>query len=168
MTKWAALLAAVAALALAPSAGATTHVKSGEIVVGQGAAGVNLGMTRAQVRSLLGRPFYSNANGFMQYAPDSATNIFDVYLGSTSRVRQLVIAGGRFKIGEISVFARGSLRKLKAVYGKRLKAVRGETGDPMYRIRSRYRGWTVWTDFLVTKHSLDTRPLDVFILFPYH
>jgi hypothetical protein len=66
------------------------------------------------------------------------------------------------------VFARGSLRKLKAVYGRRVKAVRVETGDPMYRIRSCYLGWTVWTDFLVTKRSLDARPLDVFILFPYH
>ena len=168
MIRWIAPLAATAALALAPQAGATTHVKGGEIVVGRGAAGVTLGLTRTQVRSLLGRPFYSNANGFMQYAPDSAKNIFDVYLGPKSRVRQIVIAGGRFKIGDVSVFARGSLRKLRKTYGKRLRAVRGETGDPMYRIRSRYLGWTVWTDFLVTKHSLDATPLDVFILFPYH
>ena len=167
MAKWMAPLVAIAVLAIAPAASAK-HVKGGQLVVGRSAAGVELGMTQSQVRALIGRPFYSNANGFAQYAPDSATNIFDLYYSPEMFVRQIVLSGGRFKIGTANVFERGILRKLKRRYGRRLVATKEESGDPIYRLKSRYRGWTVWTDFMVTRHSLDREPTNVIMLFPYH
>lgn len=64
-----------------------------------GAAGIKLGMTRAQVIAKLGKPLFKNANGFMQYGNDKKGVLFDVYLDTSThpqRVRLLGISGNRF------------------------------------------------------------------------
>ena len=50
-------------------------------------------MTRAQVLAKLGKPLYTNVNGYMQY---SSKNLFDVYLDGSKRVRLIGISGPGF------------------------------------------------------------------------
>ena len=132
-------------------------MRSGTIEVGRGAAGVRLGMERAEVVSRLGRPFYENQYGYMQYAPDRAENIFDVYLhepGPPGHVTQMIIAGGRFRIGRIDVFERGAIPRLKRRFGDRFRRRLSEQSrEPIYRVRARHLDRPVWTDFLVTRHG---------------
>ncbi len=158
-----------------PAAPLTKGVYGGVIKVGRGAAGVRLGMTREQVIAILGRPFAENANGYMQYArtphgnvPDNAQHgLFDVYLRN-GRVRMMIIGTHPgFRLGDgTPVFAAGTVGHLMHRFGRRLRAVREEDGEPVYRVSERYLGRTVWTDFWPERFARDTRLMDVAILFP--
>ena len=56
-------------------------------------------MTRAQVIAKLGKPFYKNANGYMQFGNEKKNVLFDVYLDTSTspqRVRLLGISGRNF------------------------------------------------------------------------
>ena len=124
--------------------------------MGRGAAGVRLGIERAEVVSRVGRPFYENQNGYMQYAPDRANNIFDVYLdepGAPGHVRMVIVSGGRFRIGRIDVFERGAIAHLRRRFGDRFRRARADTGEPIYRIRRRHLDRPAWTDFTITRYG---------------
>src|SRR4051812_39889386 len=88
------LLAILVLLAGAAPAQAT-DVTHGKIVVGRGAAGARLDMTRAQVIAKLGTPESENGNSVMFYEPDGADHIFDLYrhLDPPKHVRMFIIAG---------------------------------------------------------------------------
>lgn len=172
---------ALAALGLALGAGAlaepplTKGVYGGVITVGRGAAGIRLGMTRAQVIARLGRPFNENSNGYMQYAylppghvpPNVQHGLFDVYLRH-GRVRMIIIGAHKgFRLGDgTRVFERGAVARLMRRFGHRLKAMRAEDGEPVYRIVGRYLGTTVWTDFWPGRLDPNTKIMGVDILFP--
>ena len=132
------------ALALVPAAAGA--VEQGTIFVNKGAAGVTLGMTRAQVVAKLGKPLYENANGYLQY---SNKNLFDVYLNTaTKRVRLIGISGPNFCTSfGVCMFRKGGLAKLKARYGAALKRHVAEDGEVTYEMRGTLGGKAVFTSF---------------------
>lgn len=158
--------------ACSASARAATAVNSGTIVVGRGAAGARLDMTRKQVIARLGTPESQNGNGVLSYQPDDADRIFDVYrhLDPPKHVRMFILAGfhgasWRLKDGN-AIFAKRSIARLYRHYGKRVRRVTDETGNRLYVIKSRYHHRPVETQFLVDRFGRKrARVLDVFILF---
>jgi hypothetical protein len=147
------LVAAVAALVFAGLAGARPDaVTHGSINPNVGAAGVTLGMTRAQVIAKLGKPSYTNAHGYMQYGLESKNILFDVYLDVASRpprVRLLGISGTGFCLagGGPCLLHAGGQGKLRARYGKALKKVTLEDGEKVIWLKGTYKGCKVFTDF---------------------
>lgn len=145
-----AIVAVVASCLCAGLAGAAGRsIESGRIVVGEGVHGVTLGMTRAQVVARLGRPISQNAIGYMQY---SKRHLFDVYVrsGTPRRTDLISAAGPGFCLsGGICSLARGSLKRLVARFGPRLKVeLYPEDADaPDYVIRGRFHGRPVNTAF---------------------
>lgn len=140
-------MAAIAVLPLI--VGAVTH---GTVTPGRGAAGITLGMTRAQVVAKLGRPTYTNANGFMQFGKESAGILFDVYLDVSTkpqRVRLLGIHGAGFCLagGGPCLLQKGGVGKLRGRYGAGLKTVKLEDGEKVVWLKGTYRGCKVFTDF---------------------
>jgi hypothetical protein len=166
-----AVLTAALTLAIAAPAQATV-VDSGTIVVGRGAGGARLDMTRAQVVAKLGKPESANQNGVLSYQPDGADAIFDVYrhLAAPKHVRMFILAGfkgssWRLKDGN-AIFAKRAIVRLYRHYGKRVHRVTDETGSQLYVIKSRYHHRPVETQFLVDRFGRKrARVLDVFILF---
>lgn len=149
-----------AALALVSSAGGA--VESGTIVANRGAAGVVLGMTRAQVVAKLGKPLYENANGFMQYAK---RNLFDVYLDTTSkRVRLIGVSGPRFCTARrVCMLTRNGIARLRAQYGSALRRFTDETGEIGYELRGRLGGKPVFTTFFPDRPTPSGRIVQIFI-----
>lgn len=167
-----ALLAGTTALATPPL---TKGVYGGVITVGRGAAGIKLGMTRAQVIARLGRPLKEIKNRYMQYAnigqgrlnPKVQHGLFDLYL-TDKRVQMLVIGpqrGWRLSDGN-HIFASGGIARLMHRYGHRLKAIRIEDGESLYRITERYLGRTVWTEFYVERFGSKGSVYGFDMLFP--
>jgi len=141
------LLAVLCAVSFPAAAEAV--VNGGTIQVNRGAAGIRLGMTRATVVSRLGPPVFQNANGFMQYSRNP--NLFDLYLNSARRVRQLGISGANFCTASgICMFEAYGVRKLRNQWGSRLKLVRLETGEQVYLVRGVVNGRRVFTEFSTT------------------
>jgi len=144
------IAAGVGACLLAGVAGAAGRpIESGRIEVGRGIRGVTLGMTRDQVVARLGRPVYQNIAGYMQY---SKRQLFDVYVrrGNPRRADLITAAGPGFCLpGDICSMTKGSLKRLAARYGPRLKVeLYPEDADaPDYVLRSRFRGRHVNTAF---------------------
>jgi hypothetical protein len=160
------------AMLIAPAAAQATPVTGGTIVVGRGAAGARLDMTRAQVMAKLGAPEDENGNGVLFYEPDGSNRIFDVYrhLDPPKHVRMFIIAGFHgqsFKLADgNAIFARRSIARLYKHYGKRVHRAHDDTGDRWYFIKSRYHHRPVRTEFHVDRFSRKkARVLDVFILF---
>ena len=163
-------LAAPAAAAAKPPL--TKGVYSGVITVCRGAAGITLGMTRAQVIAHLGRPFAEHG-GEMDYfrSPPKypSRGLFIVYLAK-SRVHMIQTdgkpnSGWRLSDGN-RVFASGGYARLMHRYGRRLRFMRTEDGEPFYRIIGRLNGLTVWTDFWVWPLNPKGTVEGVDILFP--
>ncbi len=140
------LLAALALLA-------PTTVNHGTITVSRGAAGVTLGMTRAQVIAKLGRPSYQNANGLLEYGKIPV--IFDVYLNTaTNRVRLISISGSRFcTTARVCMLRNGGLAKLKAQYANLLKKSVAEDGEITYEVDGKFAGRPVFTSFAPAAHG---------------
>jgi len=179
------LLTIVCALVLlpAPRSPASTHpaltkgVYGGVIEVGRGAAGVTLGMTRAAVIARLGLPFNwrRGATGYMQYAylpigrvpPNVEHGQFDLFLAN-GRVRMIIIAAHKGFVLQngIRVFDKGAVARLMRFYGRRLKAMRSEDGEPVYRIVEHAFGRTVWTDFWPERFGPNAPIMGVDLLFP--
>jgi hypothetical protein len=140
-------------------------VTGGVIRPGHGAAGVTLGMTRADVVARLGRPSFENRLGFMQYGQGGA--MFDVYRASAwaaAGVRMLGISGSGFRLADGNrVFAPAGLRRLRHRFGARLIRFRDEDGAPGYRLPGRLRGRRVLTDFFVDGFGSHGRVLNIFI-----
>lgn len=164
-----ALAAALAAVLALPAAAQARGCTSGKIHIGKGVGKLRLGNTRAQVTAQLGTPYYENANGYMQYAPDSFAGLCDVYRASgshSSRIRMFGVSGSKFVLSNgIHIFAAGGLRKLADKFGSRLKYEPTEDGEPQYVIHSHYNGRAVLTSFTPSRHSLNARVSDVFILY---
>lgn len=142
--------ATLAALVLVAAASAT--VAAGPVTPNVGAAGIKLGMTRAQVIAKLGRPVYKNANGYMQFGDEKKNVLFDVYLDtsvSPQRVRLLGISGRNFCLtgGGPCMLRAGGVGKLKARYGKALKTVMLEDGEKAVWLKGTLAGCKVFTDF---------------------
>lgn len=145
-----ALAVVVAALTLAGVASSTTT--GGTITPNVGAAGITLGMTRAQVIAKLGKPVYQNLNGYLQYGPKSLNSLFDVYLDTSVhpwRVRMLGISGRNFCLagGGPCLRRAGGTGKLRARYGKALKTVMLEDGEKVVWLKGTLNGCKVYTDF---------------------
>jgi len=143
-------VAGLGACLLAGLAGAAGRpIDSGRIMVGSGVHGVTLVMTRAQVVARLGRPVYQNAAGYMQY---SKRYLFDVYVrrGNPHRADLISAAGLGFCLqGGICSLTKGSLKRLVARYGTRLKVelYPEDADEPDYVVRGRFRGQPVNTAF---------------------
>ncbi len=166
-----ALLGCVAAFATPP---VTKGVYGGVITVGRGAAGVTLGMTRAQVIARLGRPL--EERGPMSYenlplgriSPKTPNGIFDLYLAN-GRVRMIVISphSGWHLSDGTHIFGSGVIARLMHRYGRRLKPTRIEDGERLYRITERYLGRTVWTEFYVEHFRPNASVYGFDMLFPW-
>jgi hypothetical protein len=160
----AAVAFAITLLAAMAASAASAVVTSGTIWVNRGAAGVHLGMTRVGVVDTLGQPVYENAFGFMQYGPDPPPPLFDVYLGSTKRVRLLGISGRHFCLASgTCMFTRWGLRKLRLQFGDHLKTVQLEDGETVYVVRSRYQDRRAFTAFSTTSSGGRAQIIQVFI-----
>jgi hypothetical protein len=145
----AALAAAVAlaALVAAPGSGA---VARGTVVFGQGAAGIQLGMTRAQVTAKLGRPVKSSAR-FMQYG--TRPLVFDLYLDG-GRVDLMDVRGKGFCTAK--GFCLGDrMSKVFRLYGMQLQPVHAQGSvEPGYVLVGSLKGHTTYTKFLVAGGKL--------------
>jgi len=164
-----ALLVGATALARPPL---TKGVYSGVITVGRGAAGITLGMTRAQVIARLGRPFADNGRemDYIRLPPRyPSRGLFVIYLAK-GRVHMVQTdgrpnSGWRLSDGN-RIFDRGGFARLIHRYGRRLKLMRTEDGERYYQITSSLKGLTVWTDFWVWPLNSKGMVEGVDILFP--
>ncbi len=150
--------AAVIAVALLLAAAAGAAVDRGTIVFGQGAAGVTLGMTRAQVVAKLGKPLYTTKFGYMQYG--SKGGLFDLSLDpKTGRLIQLMITGHAFcSADRICVGDRVS--EVTTRFGKQVKPHKSveETG---YILASSFAGRRSYTFFIIAPRATVKRILEV-------
>jgi len=158
---------ATALLAAVGASTAVAVVTGGTIRPNRGAAGIRLGMAKADVVDKLGPPVFQNANGFMEYGPEDKGILFDLYLGRHKRVRQLGISGRRFCLRSGTCMReRFGLRKLRHEFGERLKKVQiVETGETVYVLRSRFHGRRSFTSFSTTSDRARARIAMVFIGF---
>jgi hypothetical protein len=148
-------LAGSAALAAAASLLVTTGsaaVTRGTVTPNRGAAGVKLGITRAQVIARLGQPAFKNGNGYLQYGNDKLGIGFDVYVdmgAKPPRVRALGINGAGFCLagGGPCLMTNGGVGRLRDRYGKALETVKLEDGEHVVWLKSTYGGCKVFTDF---------------------
>jgi hypothetical protein len=158
------LLAALAALPAAPAQ--ATLIDHGTITVNQGVNRATVGMTRAQVVDVLGRPEYTNANGLLEYSDPTEGQIFDIFLGRRShRVNGIQIAyPGGFKLQDGNrIFKRGAVRRLFHTYGARVHPNPISQGTRSYSVNGRFHGRKVSTTFSVTKYRRSARALEVFV-----
>jgi hypothetical protein len=128
--------------------------------VNRGAAGVTLGITRAQVVAKLGQPLSQSLGGAMTYATGS--RIFDIYLdqGSPRRVRMIILSGKHYCTASgICMFTAGGVGDLMDQFGSRLKPKTNPDGLECYQITGHYKGRGVFTSFTV----LDQKPASKFI-----
>jgi hypothetical protein len=153
-------LAVLLALALALPASAA--VDKGTFTPGAGGAGITLGMTRAQVLAKLGKPLYTNANGYMQY---SSKNLFDVYLDGSKRVRLIGISGPGFcTVFGACALKTGGIAKLRARYGPRLRLTKlPETGEKEWILLGKRGPRQVFTSFAPANKTAASAFIQVFI-----
>ena len=147
---------------LALPAAAAASVEQGTISPNRGAAGITLGLTRAQVVAKLGKPLYENSYGYMQY---SRNNLFDLYRRG-GVVDLIGISGPKFCLkGGICVLKR-VVPKLKAKFGSRLAFEEStEDGTQAWIVHGRYLGRGVFTSFEVDGRSDHARLIMVWIGF---
>ncbi len=135
----AAMALALAGLSFAYKPAHAADVTQGLIRGGIGVAGIELGMTEAQVEAQLGKPDRVNreANGNAVYMSFHSQEIFGVYFNAaTGRVRQLIVAvkGGKICTAyDACLYREGDLAKIKKHYGKRLLRFVDRDGSVTYR-----------------------------------
>ncbi|MGD0167426.1 MAG: hypothetical protein ABSC51_09075 [Gaiellaceae bacterium] len=155
------LAASMASLVLACAAAAI--VDQATIIVNKGAGGVTLGMTRAQVVAVLGKPLYENSYGYMQY---SSKNLFDVYRSGsrTGRVDMLGISGPRFCLRNgICMLRRNNVAALKQKFGKRLTFHKLSDGTLFYRVSGSFQGRRSYTEFDVDGPNRPARIIMIWV-----
>ena len=159
---------AAALLAALPAGAAARGCTGGTIYIDKGFDQVRLGQTRSQLIGELGKPYFENRNGFMQFAPGDAVPECDIYRSSgakSSTAETIALSGRKFVVsGGIKIFDSGGLRQLKRRY-PRMRLVVPTDDQPYYVIRGHYRGRKVYTSIFPSKPSLDARALQVFIGF---
>lgn len=159
---------AVAVAVLVPAGVAAAAVPGGTVTPNVGAAGIKLGMTRAQVIAKLGKPLFKNANGFMQFGNDKKGVLFDVYLDTSThpqRVRLLGISGTKFCLagGGPCMLRTGGVGKLRKRYGKALVNVKLEDGEKVVWLKGKLKGCKVFTDFGEANRPAAARIVMIFI-----
>jgi hypothetical protein len=136
-------------IALLTAGPAAATVERGAFTPNQGARGIKLGMTRAQVIAKLGQPLFENRNGFMEY---SRSNVFDIYLDNSARpkrVNLIGIAGPGFCLAgtDLCLGDRGGVGFIQRKYGDALKFEEFQSGD-VYALHGTYKGCPALTEFL--------------------
>lgn len=131
-------LAIIAGFLLANCTPPATPVKN-LIRDGIGVAGVELGMTPAQVATLLGKPVSQNAaDGHVVFMSFHQTDIFGVYFDpSTDRVRMIIVAVKDktwCTAYDVCLYREGDLAKLKAHHGADLLRFTDRDGSITYRL----------------------------------
>jgi hypothetical protein len=95
--------------------------------------------------------------------------MFDIYRSSGSRrsgVRMFGIYGTGFKLSDgNAIYEPGGITRLRKRYGKRLKRVRLEHGERLYRITGRYKGKAVVTEFPVDRFGAKAQIGTIFMGF---
>jgi len=128
-------------------------VDAGLIRGGIGVAGVELGMTEAQVRAVLGDPVSVNKtpSGVPLYLSYHATEIFGVYLDEASgRVRMLIVAVKGEKLCTrygACLYREGDLARIKRYYGAKLRRFVDRDGSVTYRRLAPLAPRSVMTEF---------------------
>jgi hypothetical protein len=161
----------VLASAVAASTASARSINGATLVVGRGANGARLDMTRQQVLARLGT--WPSGKSALSYLRPS-DGIFDVYrYPDAGRVRMFIFSFGppfhrrawRLRDGN-RIFTKGGIDRLYRHYGRRVhRWINPETGDRNYVICSRYHHRPVRTEFLVGRFSRDRLVADVTILF---
>lgn len=142
------LLAAAAAVVAfvplaAPIKAQSQPIGARPIVVGEGVAGVKLGMTAEQVTAVMGTPLQTNKAGdrvvYMSFADK---HIFGVYFdGSPAKVSMLIVAGpGYCTRRQVCLAHAGEIARLKSAYGSRAVRFKERDGEVFHRILNRYTG----------------------------
>lgn len=145
---------------------ATAAVTRAAFTPNRGAAGVKLGMTRAQVITRLGQPIAESDFGALSYG--SGARIFDVYLDQRHprRVRMLGISGRNYcTAGGICTRRAGGVGKLKARYGSKLVQKTNPDGLKCFQLVGTFAGKPVFTSFTVGGFAASSRILMVFVLY---
>jgi hypothetical protein len=132
----AACITAAATVSCRGDTGRPTPVTRGLVIPTMGAAGVTLGMSRAEVIRCLGSPLRSNNRyGFLSYG-----SIFDINLDH-GRVAYMNISGEGFCLPHrICMWDSNNLRLLKKYYGSQLYVVRQETGEQALVMYGTFKG----------------------------
>lgn len=124
---------------LKPAPAHAGDVTKGLIRGGIGVAGIELGMTEAQVEAQLGEPDHVNreSNGNAVYMSFHSKDIFGVYFNAaTGRVSQLIVAvkGGKLCTAyDACLYREGDLAKVKKHYGKKLIRFVDRDGSVTFR-----------------------------------
>lgn len=153
----------IAGVALVAAATALAGIDRGRVVFGQGAAGVTVGMPKAQVVAKLGAPNPEiSGGGFLSYGKGNAT--FDVYLDRAGgKVVTLGITGPRFcTAGGICIGDRMS--EVFATYGDRVKR-HVAPDEQSYKLIGNFAGKPTYTVFMIKNgvFSARTRIVQIFI-----
>ena len=135
----AAIALTIAGLALAYTPAHAADVTKGLIRSGIGVAGIELGMSEAQVKATLGEPAHVNreSNGNAVYMSFHSEQNFGVHFNATTgRVSQLIVAVKTKQICtafDVCLYREGDLKKLKKHYGKKIIRFVDRDGSVTYR-----------------------------------
>lgn len=153
------LIALVWLVLLALPAGAAAAVEEGTVAVNRGAAGILLGMTRAEVVATLGEPLYENDYGYMEYSED---NLFDLYRRG-GKVDLIGMSGPRFCTKDGICCLKRHVGKLQTKFGSRLRLETAEDGSQSWVVRGRVAGKRVFTAFDVDGPGRGARILMIWV-----
>ena len=143
-------LVAISVFAAVPSRLAA-EPQGRKIVIGEGIAGINIGMTADDVVALAGRPLSENRSPdgnllFLGYDPPG---IFGVYINAvTGRVRAIVLArDGYCTRRKVCLGADGQVGALRQAYGDRVLRFEDKDGAVSYRLLNDYGDRKILTEF---------------------
>jgi hypothetical protein len=162
MRRFVALIAIIASL-FAVAGGAAAKVDQATVYVDKGAAGVALGMTRAEVIAALGQPISENSYGYMQY---SDADLFDVYRSGkkNDKVDLIGVSGPNFCLRSgVCMLQDGNVAALKHKFGRKLTYHVLLDHTRCWRISGHHRGRRVFTQFDVTSRKNSARIIMIWV-----
>ena len=143
-------LCAIFAITIAPSR-ITAEPQSRTIVVGEGIAGINIGMMADEVVAIAGPPVSETRlpDGKLIFLGYDPPGIFGVYINAaTGRVRTIVLArDGYCTRRKVCLGAAGQVEALKTTYGDRVLRFKDKDGTVTYRMLTDYGDRKVLTEF---------------------